>query len=120
MNLAQMNNIKLKLQANKPEWWIWATTLVFIIAALAGWSDGYDIVMLISAVQVIYFTIKEKSLLAFETQVRIVYFAYTLFGLWISLRFYFYIPLLLGTLMVTFFDKCSIAMVLKKMPWNKN
>ena len=114
-----MNNIKLKLQANKPEWWIWAITLVFIIAALAGWSDGYDIVMLISAIQVIYFTIREKSLFAFETQVRIVYFAFTLFGLWEAARFWFFLPLLLGTFMVTFFDKCSIAMLLKKMPWNK-
>ena len=32
--------MKLIIHSTKPEWWFWAITLVFIIAALAGWSDG--------------------------------------------------------------------------------
>lgn len=119
VKLFETKIVKLTIQPKQPAWWFWAITLVCIVAALAGWDDGYDLVMLISAVQVFYFTIREKSLFAFDTQVRLVYFAYTLFGFWESARFYFFLPLLLGTFMVTFFDKCSIALVLKKMPWNK-
>jgi len=34
-------------------------------------------------------------------------------------RWYIYAILLLGTIMVTFFARCSIALVLKHMPWNR-
>jgi hypothetical protein len=73
----------------------------------------------ISAVQVFFFLLQEKSLVAFPTQIRVVYFAFTLFGLWPEVRFFIYIILLLGTLMVVFFGRCSIALVLKHMPWNR-
>jgi len=111
--------MKLEIKPEKPEWWFWAVTLVFIILALAGWEDAYDIVLMISAVQVIYIALKTKSLFAFENQIRLVYFAYTLFALWEAARFWFFLALLMGTFMVTFFDKCSIAMVLQKLPWNR-
>ena len=109
----------LKINATDIRWWFWAVTLAFIIAAVAGWTQGYQIVMGISAVQVIFFLIQEKSLVTFPSQIRVVYFAFTLFGLWPEVRLYIYIILLLGTFMVTFFGRCSIALVLKYMPWNK-
>ncbi|WP_340114755.1 hypothetical protein [Maribellus mangrovi] len=61
----------MTIQPKQPAWWFWAITLVCIVAALAGWEDGYDLVILISAVQVIFFTIREKSLFAFDTQVKL-------------------------------------------------
>jgi hypothetical protein len=76
--------------------------------------------MVISAIQIIYFAIKEGSIIAFPTQVRIVYFAVTLFGLWATIRFPLYIFILLGTTMVTFADRCVLALGLKYMPWNRN
>jgi len=75
--------------------------------------------MSISAVQVLFFLAQEKSLASFPSQIRVVYFAFTLFGLWPELRFFIYMILLLGTVMVTFFGRCSIALVLKQMPWNR-
>ena len=75
--------------------------------------------MIISAIQILFFWGRLKSLMAFDTQVRIVYFALTLLGLIETIRFPFYILLLLGTFMVVAFDRCSIALLLKKMPWNK-
>jgi hypothetical protein len=68
----------------------------------------------------LYFAQKENSLMAFPTQVRIVYFVFTLFGLWAVVRFPLYFVLLIGTVMVTFTGRCFIALVLKFMPWNKN
>jgi hypothetical protein len=112
--------MKLKISINNIEWWFWTVTLVFIVSAISGWGPGYYIVMGISLVQVVYFTLKTKSLISFDTQVRIVYFAIMLLGLWSSVRLVVYIIMLLGTLMVVFFDRCSIALILKQMPWNKS
>jgi hypothetical protein len=100
-------------------WWFWATTLPFIAAALAGWTPGYAVVMAISAAQVVFFLVQEKSPSAFPTQIRIAYFALTLFGLWPQARWGIYLLLLCGTVMVTFFGRCAIALVLKSMPWNQ-
>lgn len=111
--------MKLKIDLNDLHWWFWFITLVFLIAAIAGWTEAYRIVIFISAIQVVYFLIREKSILAFPVQIRLVYFGFTLFGLWPAVRLIFFIILLLGTVMVTFWGKCSIALILKPMPWNK-
>jgi hypothetical protein len=109
----------LKINATDIRWWFWATTLVFIVAAVVGWTPGYYVVMGISAAQVLFFLAQEKSLAAFPVQIRIVYFACTLFGLWPEVRLFIYIILLLGTVMVVFFGRCSIALALTYMPWNR-
>lgn len=111
--------MKLNLDFKNPFWWFWAVTLAFIVAAVAGWTPGYYIVMAISAIQVLVFLVRERSAMAFPTQIRIVYFALTLTGLWPAGRLAFYILLLLGTIMVVFFGRCSIALLLKHMPWNR-
>ncbi len=109
----------LKINAADFRWWFWAITLVFIVAALTGWTLGYYVVIGLSAVQVLYFVVQEKSLIAFPVQTRVVYLGLTLFGLWPEVRFIIYALLLVGTIMVTFFDRCSIARVLQHMPWNQ-
>lgn len=111
--------MKFKINAADIRWWFWLITLVFIVAALAGWTPGYHVVIGLSAIQVLFFVVQEKSLIAFPSQIRIVYFGLALFGLWPEVRFIIYALLLLGTIMVTFFERCSIALVLRQMPWNK-
>ena len=111
--------MKLVIEPNKMEWWLWTITLAFIIAALLGWRQGYYLVMIISAAQVFFFWNRFKSFLAFDTQIRIAYFVFTLIGLSNTIRFPFYIVLFIGTFMVVAFNRCGIALVLKKMPWNK-
>lgn len=112
--------MKLKMDFSSVFWWFWTISLAFIIAAIAGWTPGYYVVMAVSAIQVIVFLVRERSVMAFPTQIRIVYFAWTLFGLWAAVRLPLYVLLLLGTIMVVFFGRCSIAMLLKPMPWNRN
>jgi len=111
--------MKFIIEPGKIDWWFWTITSVFILAALTGWVPGYYLVIATSALQVIYFTGRHKSLTAFDTQVRIVYLALTLLGLSQAIRFPFYILLLIGTLMVVFTGRCSIALALKYVPWNK-
>jgi len=111
--------MKLKIDVKNIEWWFWTVTLVFIIAALSGWMPGYGAVIVVSLVQTVFIALRTGSAFSFPSQVRIVYFAYTLLGLWVAGRFICYVLLALGTVMVVFFDRCGIALVLKLMPWNK-
>jgi hypothetical protein len=111
--------MKLKIDSSSLEWWFWTITLVFIIAALSGWTPGFTAVIVISLVQTIFIGVRTRSATSFPSQVRIVYFAFTLLGLWQAGRFYFYTFLAVGTVMVVLFDRCGIALVLKLMPWNK-
>jgi len=112
--------MELAIKTKEVEWWFWFVTLFFIISALTGWIPGYFTVITISFIQIFYFAQKEGSWIAFPTQVRIAYFVFTLFGLLPEVRFPFYILLLIGTIMVTFTGRCFIALVLKRLPWNKN
>ena len=111
--------MKLKNAMSSLEWWFWTITLVFIIAALAGWQPGYMAVIVISLVQTVFIIARTGSAISFPSQVRTVYFAYTLLGLWQAARFYCYALLAIGTVMVVLFDRCGIALVLKLMPWNR-
>lgn len=111
--------MELKMNPKDIRWWFWLITLVFIIAAIIGWGPGYYIVIGISAVQVLYFLIQEKSFITLPSQIRLVYFLYSLLGLWSEGRLVLYVILMIGTVMVTFWGKCSIALCLKYMPWNK-
>lgn len=111
--------MKITTNTKDIRWWFWAVTLAFIILALAGWTPGYYMVMALSGVQLLFFLAQEKSLAAFPTQIRLVYFAFTLFGFWPEVRIFIYALLLLGTVMVTFFGRCAIALMLKRMPWNR-
>ena len=109
----------LKIDVRSVEWWFWAVTLVFIVAALAGWTPGYGAVIAVSFVQTVFIAARTGSAVSFPSQVRIVYFAYTLLGLWEDGRFACYTLLAAGTVLVVFFDRCGIALVLRRMPWNK-
>jgi hypothetical protein len=111
--------MKLKMDVKSIEWWFWTVTLLLNIAAVAGWKPGYASVMLVSALQVFFIAVRTGSAVSFPSQVRLAYFAYTLFGLWEAGRVYCYALLVPGTAMVVLFDRCSIALVLKLMPWNK-
>ena len=111
--------MEFKMHPREVQWWFWPATLVFIVLALAGSPWAHLVVIAISAIQIVFFWVQDGSLVSFATQVRIVYFLFTLVGLWPVARLPAYALLLVGTIMVTFFDRCAIALVLKRMPWNR-
>ncbi len=111
--------MELEIHTNDIRWWFWAVTLCSIVLAVGGVSWAYAAVIALSAVHLLFFVAQEKSLTAFPTQIRAVYFLVTLFGLWPAARLPVYAVLLLGTIMVTFFGRCAIALVLRKLPWNE-
>ena len=110
--------MKLAVDFKSLEWWFWLVTLIAMITGLAGSIEGFYIVIVVSVVQFIYFA-SSKGMIAFPTQVRLVYGIFTIIALFDPTRI-FYWALLVGTIMVTLFNRCIIARVLIMMPWNKN
>jgi hypothetical protein len=109
--------IKFKTAPATIDWWYWMLTLLAMIAGFAGRIEGYYAVVALSGVQFIHFLLKD-GFMALTTQVRLVYGAFTVLALLDPSRLLFGV-LLLGTIMVTFFDRCLIAKVLLTMPWNQ-
>lgn len=102
------------------DWWFWLATLMLITAALLGWAPGYYGVVAVSAANLTFKAVQKVSLSAFAVQTRAVYLLLTLPGLWPAAGFWWYLALFVGTAMVVFFDRCTIARVLKHAPWNRN
>lgn len=111
--------MELKTDVRSFEWWFWPVTLVFLISGMGGWKPGFNVVITVSAVQVVYFTWVKRSLVAFPTQVRIVFFVFTIIGLF-DPTLIWYGLMTVATTMVAFFDRCLIARVLVHMPWNRS
>ena len=109
-----------KIFPKSTDWWFWLVTWALIAAALLGWTPAYYGVVAVSAANMAVKAVQKRSLSAFAVQTRIVYFALTLPGLWPEVRFWWYLAMLAGTTMVVFFDRCTIARVLKHAPWNRN
>lgn len=101
------------------DWWFWAATLALIIAALAGWAPGYYGVVAVSASNFAFKAVQKTSLTVFAVQTRLVYLLLTLPGLWLPVGFWWYLALFVGTAMVVFFDRCTIARILQHAPWNR-
>ena len=110
--------MKLKIDFKSLEWWYWFITLIAMIAGLSGIVEGFYVVILVSVVQFIHFTIS-RGFTAFPTQVRFAYAFFVIIAFF-DPTYIFYWLLLIGTVMVTLFDTCFIARVLILMPWNKN
>lgn len=101
------------------DWWFWPIILTFLVLGMFGWDRGFYIVVVVAAVQAIHYYSMEKSLKSFPTQVRFVYFIFTIIGLFDPTHIWFGL-MTLSTFMVTFFDKCLLARILIMMPWNKD
>lgn len=110
--------MKLKVEVKSLEWWFWFLTLIAMVAGLSGIIEGFYLVIIISLIQFVYFTVL-RGFSAFPTQVRFVYAIFVIIALFDPTRI-FYWALLVGTIMVTLFDTCFIARVLILMPWNRN
>lgn len=110
--------MKLKIDYTSIYWWYWFVTLIAMFAGLSGFAEGFYVVIIVSIVQFAHFWTR-SGFTAFPTQVRFVYGIFTIIGLLDPTRFLYW-ALLIGTVMVTLFDRCIIARVLILMPWNKD
>ena len=112
--------MQLKFEPDSLAWWIWVVTLLVVAAALLGWTAGYYLAISVSLVHALFFLEESKSVKDFDTQLRLAYFALTLFGLWPGVRLVVFVLLLAETLMIAFFARSLIARGLQRMPWNRS
>jgi len=111
--------MQFKISPHELRWWFWLVTLLVVAAAVIGWTAGYYLAISLSLVHALFFLEETRSVKDFETQLRLAYFAVTLFGLWPGVRLFVFALLLAETLMIAFFDRSFIALGLKRMPWNR-
>ena len=104
--------------SNNIAWWYWAATTLLLTGVVAGNNESLHAVIILNAVQVIHFILREKSLTAFPVQVRIAYFGLLLLAQapWMFWIFWWQ---LIGTAAMVLFDYCFLARCMSLMPWNK-
>ena len=106
----------LKIDIHSPEWWAWMITLIALAVGLAGSTSGFGAAIIVSLAQCLWFA-AARGAAAFATQVRYVYFALTVIA-YVDPTRILYALLAIGTIMVVLFDRCMIARVLARAPWN--
>lgn len=104
--------------SNNIAWWYWAATTLLLTGVVAGNNESLHAVIILNAVQVIHFILREKSLTAFPVQVRIAYFG-LLFLAQAPWMFWIFWWQLIGTAAMVLFDYCFLARCMSLMPWNK-
>ncbi len=98
-------------------WVYWLITDLLLIADVMGWGYGLYTAIVLTAIQVVHFTIDTRSLASFATQVRIAYLLLLIPALWSPLYWIVY-PVILGTSAMVLFDYCFLARFMSLMPWN--
>ena len=111
--------MKLVMKWQEPDWWFWPGTFVLILLGLFGWVEALAWAVLLNGVQVLYFMVRERSLVSFPVQVRVMFFAMMALAMVDPTRIFF-AALAVGSAMVAFFDRCMIARVLVHAPWNRD
>ena len=106
------------LMYRKISWWYWLMTVVALTAGVAVWIPGFYLAIVLMAVQVIHFTIRENSLTAFPVQVRLAYLLYLVIALWEPLRFLYWLPVI-GTWTMVLTGYCFLARCVSILPWNR-
>jgi len=111
--------MKLVMKYNQIDWWPWMLIGSGIGIGLLGFVHGFVMATIISALNLVYYIIRDKSVISFPVQVRLVWMVFMLIAIWPPMS-WFYWPLFAGMVLVVFFDRCGIARVLVKMPWNRD
>jgi hypothetical protein len=111
--------MQLRIDIHETAWWFCAVTLFFIMVALF-WAPAYYAVLLMYGIQILYYMISDDNPLTLPVQVCFTYFALASIGILNSLRFLIVALLLIASVRATFFGRCSIAPLLKQLPWNRN
>jgi len=111
--------MQLKIEPNDLGWWFWIVTILVLLVALIGWTAGYYLAISLSLVHALFFVEESKNVRDFETQLRLAYFAITLFGVVPDVRVVVFLLLLAETVLIAFFGQSYLARGLRRMPWNQ-
>lgn len=110
--------MKLTIRYHDLDWWAWLVIGLGIGMGLIGVPGAFFVVLAVSVLHLAYYMVKEHSVRTLDVQVREVWLVLVLLAMWPPL-WWLFILLFIGMVMVVLFDRCTIALVLNLMPWNK-
>jgi hypothetical protein len=99
-------------------WWYWFVTACLLTAGVAGYKIGFVLAIGLSLVQLIHFSIREKSMTAFTVQVRFWFLIVVLVALPEPMQIIYWLPVA-GTWARSIFGYCLLARTLSLLPWNR-
>ena len=95
----------LMIEYKDISWWYWLVTACLLSTGLAGYPIGFILAISLTVVQIIHFTLRDHSVMAFPVQVR-----------------FWYLVLLLVALpgpLQLIFGYCTMARCVSLLPWNR-
>jgi hypothetical protein len=99
-------------------WWYWFLAVGLLGAGLLGWPAGIFLAMAVGAVQIVHVIWLTRDHTALPVQVRIVYLAMLIAGLWGPLQWIHWM-LLAGITVRVLFSYCLLGRILSLVPWNR-
>jgi hypothetical protein len=96
----------------------WLATAILLNLGLVGWPLGVAAAIGLTVAQLLHFAWRERSLRTLTLQVRALYLALLLLGLWPPLAA-LHLLLAIGVWANVLFDYCAAARMLSLMPWNR-
>jgi len=100
------------------KWGYWLATAVLLAAGLCGWPPGLFAAIGLTAVQLVHFARREPGLYTLTMQVRALYLALLVLGLWSPLAVLHWLQLL-GVGANVLVGYCPAARMLSLLPWNR-
>jgi hypothetical protein len=100
-------------------WWYWLVTACLLSAGVAGFHAGFLLAIVLTAVQLVHFVMRERSITAFPVQVRFWYLLLLLVALPQSMQIIYWIPTI-GTWAQEIFGYCTMARMVSLLPWNRS
>jgi hypothetical protein len=99
-------------------WWYWLVTVILLSAGVSGWAPGFLWAIGLTAVQLLHFVLRERSVTAFPVQVRFAYLLLLLLALPAPLQLIYWIPTI-GTWAQVLLGYCTMARLVSLLPWNR-
>jgi hypothetical protein len=99
-------------------WWYWFLTAGSLGAGLLGWPAGIYLAIVLGAVQFVHVIWLTRDYTGLPAQVRIVYLAMLIAGLWGPLQWIHWM-LLAGITARVLFGYCLLGRILSLAPWNR-
>jgi hypothetical protein len=99
-------------------WWYWLMAAGLLTANAYGWTRAFPLAIGLTVFQVLYFTIRTRSIRSFPVQVRLGYLLLLLIAAPHECRFICWIPTI-GTWVMVLFGYCAMARTISLAPWNR-
>ena len=100
-------------------WWYWFLSACLLTTGVAGYKIGFDLVIGLTLIQLVHFSISEESISAFTVQVRFAYLLLMIAFYPEPIQFMYWLPVV-GTWARVTFGYCLLARTLCLLPWNRS